>query len=502
VLSDNYGPDFGQAFDAVQGGQRPEMQPPLQNAAQAATSGPQLSPMAQTDITESNVFPAASQGTNPNINRYSGRLVSAETFEGDDGSILYRDPQTGKVKPTDSRTQVALRDPADGVVKIFTRSDETNEGKLVGAARVLAPGLAAGAVTARPGFAAAAAKALTPRASEIQSTSKPFYRAFSQEAGKINVPPDAASGIADRLRSALDRANLIPELAQPVYSAVKILDKGEPLTLDALQNIKRVIGRSFNSPDKNVRDAAAVASAELSKVIAEAAPNAARNLKTADAIHSTARSVQELQRKKAVAGLRAGRAGYGGNAVNSMRQVLSPIVQRAIEGKNTAFKPDEIQAMRDIVEGTTATNTLRGIGILSPSKGSGAMLNGVLGGGAAGVIAAGPVGLAGSVVLPALGAVANKLATVLTSKQIDRLTELVAKRSPAYKQGVTKAIQRYEKSQIGFVNDPSPNRLGAYISASRALSAGLTRDGIKVTSGDLLRVLPGSVQANAEDEQD
>jgi hypothetical protein len=38
-------------------------------------------------------------------------------------------------------------------------------------------------------------------------------------------------------------------LAKPVLG-VGILDRGEPLTLDALQNVKRVVGLWFSSADK------------------------------------------------------------------------------------------------------------------------------------------------------------------------------------------------------------------------------------------------------------
>jgi hypothetical protein len=43
--------------------------------------------------------------------------------------------------------------------------------------------------------------------------------------------------------------------------------------------------------------------------------------------------VQNLQRKSDVADLRASRAGYDSNAVNTMRQVLSPNLQKAVEGR-------------------------------------------------------------------------------------------------------------------------------------------------------------------------
>ncbi len=475
----------------------------LPRAAADLTRGEPTSPAASMAIDAENQLSAASQGTTPHIDNYNGRLLSTETFEDDAGNILFRDPQTGKVNQTDKSKHVAIRDPNDNTVKVFSRDASTNENPAVGVARVLAPGLAAGAPTARA--AIAAAPQIGTKASEIFSSAKPFYKDFTKEASGIEVPAQTATDLAGRIRGALDKANFIEELAPSVYKAVAILDKpavekkatdaalasgqevqaAAPFTLDGLQNIKRVVGRSFSSPDKNVRDAAAVASKEITKIISEVSPSAGKNLQTADAIHSTARSLQDLQRKGAVADLRAGRAGYGGNAVNSMRQVLSPIVQRAVEGKMTGFKPDEIAAMREIVEGTTTTNALRHVGAYAPSKG----------------IVSSTLGVASGGVTAIIGSIANKLATVMTGNQIERLKELVAKRSPAYAQAVARSVERFEKAQMELANQPSPNKFAAYISASRALSAGLTKDGIEVTSGQLLRQLAGQPPAQAESNQ-
>lgn len=332
---------------------------------------------------------------------------------------------------------------------------------------------------------------IEPKASEMFAASKPYYREWTSGASKIEVPDETAAGIADRLRGALDSKNLTPDLAGQVYKSIEILDRGK-MTLDGLQNVKRVIGRSFNSPDKNIRDAASIASGELSKVIREISPQAAESLATADAIHSTATAMQNLQRKADVADLRAGRAGYGGNAVNSMRQVLSPIVQRATEGKTTGFKPNEIQAMRDIVEGTPITNSLRTAGQLSPSKG---IMQTALAGGA--YMATGP----GGFVIPAIGAASNKLATFLTGKQIEQLSKMVAKRSPAYADAVAKATEKYIAEQAKFASNPTPALFASYLSASRALSSGLNRDGISITSGDLIKAIQGPMYGRADGEQ-
>jgi muramidase (phage lysozyme) len=482
---------FGQMQPPGAGGQA--LQSGLERRSLDMTRGPARSPAAQMAGDMANLVPTASQGTTPHIDRYGGQLVSTEAFEDDAGNVLYRDPQTGEVKPTNKDTQVAIRDPSDGVVKVFNRTEATNEGPLTGISRVLAPGLAAGAVTARPALTTAAEK-IVPKASDVFSTAKPHYREFTRQASKIEVPAETASGMGNQLRRGLDKIGLDVDMAgAPARSAIgKLENPTEPMTLDYLQRVKRVAGRGFNSPDKDVRDGAAVITGEISKIISQVSPKAGESLKTADDIHSTARSMRDLQRKSDVAGLRAGRAGYGGNAVNSMRQVLSPIVQRAIEGKTTGFKPNEIAAMREIVEGTGTTNTLRAVGQLSPSKG---IIQTVGAGGA--MYAAGPAALA----IPAIGAVSNKLATILTGKQIERLTELTAKRSPAYAQAVAKAAERFERAQEALLAAPSPKHFAEYVAGSRALSAGLQRDGIQITSGELLKSIQGPMKGAAEGEE-
>jgi hypothetical protein len=467
-----------------------ELESGLRRLAMERTRGPATPPMLNAAIDVMNQRSGAMQGATPNIEAQYPNLLSTEVYQNDAGDIQYKDPATGQIVTTDQSKHVTFRDPADNTLKVFARTPETNEGPVVGAARTLAHGVMAGAPTARA--AVGAAKSIQPAASDILATAKPYYRAFKEGASKIDLPGESGKVIAEHLRTSLGNANLIPELAQPVYSAIGILEKEGPLTLDALQNIKRVVGRSFSSPDKNVRDAAAVASKEINNIISVVSAEAGKNLKTADQIHSTARSVQDLQRKEAVADLRAGRAGYGGNAVNTMRQVLSPIVQKATEGRVTGFQPAEIAAMREIVEGTTATNALRLAGQASPTKGVFQT-----GGAVAGTAALGPAALA----IPAVGMASNKLATILTGRQIEHLKELVAKRSPAYAAAVEKAVDRYERAQRAFSVDPSPNRFASYLQSSRALAAGLTRDGVQVSSGDLLRAIQGPMRGAAEDEQ-
>lgn len=134
-----------------------ELKQGLEQRAAAMTMGQMRNPISQQAGAFENIGPAATQGTNPNIERYNGQLISNEAFESETGEILYRDPSDGKVKPTNTATQVAIRDPRDGVVKIFSRTPETDESGAVGLSRLLVSGMVSGSPTARPGMAAVSA---------------------------------------------------------------------------------------------------------------------------------------------------------------------------------------------------------------------------------------------------------------------------------------------------------------------------------------------------------
>jgi hypothetical protein len=481
---------FLNRFGAAPAGQRAEMAPALNERAAEMMRGPATSPGQNLDIAQTNYLAAATQGTSPNVSDYGGKLISKETFQSDSGEILYRDPADGQVKTTDSKTQVAIRDPADNTVKIFQRSDDTNESGATGAARVLAPGLAAGAPGARA-VATSPAKSQV-RASDIFKTAKAPYREFDALA-----PQSAQAGTKDtveRIAAALESGKQPTTFPGPKYiqDTVSALQKeGDFVTVDKLRDLKERLGGSFKSMDNRERAAAAIASREISKIISEAAPEAAAALQKGDNIFSTAKDFQQLQRARSLADLRTGRTGYGGNAVNNMRQEIGKIVDKIEKGGFTTLKPDEVAAMREIDQGNRLTNSLRLVGQFSPTKG-------IMSGGVVPVTAG--IGTGG--VTAAVGALANKAATVLTGRQIDQLMEKVAKRSPEYQKAVSASIDRWHRAQADAVANPSPAKIAYFIAASRQLSNGLSRDGIKITSGDLIKLLEGPVKSAADgDEQ-
>jgi hypothetical protein len=497
---------FSQRFEEFQAPQNAgAIQSYLRDTGMAKTRGPAVDPGVTASVEFQNQGIAAGQRTTPNIRAQMANLISDHVFEDELGNAVYRDPATGNLVEAQSNQHVVMRDPADNRLKVFGRTASTDEGALSAGGRLMGTGFAAGAVTRRPAIPTPSTQQV--RASDILQTARPYYNAYdAQGATQVANPTQ----VAPRIQGAMDNANVPEHLAEEVYKSVnKSLGRSQPsvsradqlqaemnwqtitppppqpVTLSEMRSAKELVGKSSRSADSRVRQGSAVANREIGDIIRETSPEAAQNLQTADQIFATSKSMRELQNKEAIAGLRTGRAGYGGNAVNSMRQVLSPIVEKAIKGETTGFRPNEIEAMRQIVEGTTGANLLRGIGQMSPSKGiiqTGLTLS--------------TLGVSGVV-----GAIANKLANVVTAKQIDRLKELVAKRSPAYEAALKKSLDRYENAQMKLVNEPSNGSVAAFIAASRNLSNGLTRDGISVSSADLIRAIQGPMKGPASDEQ-
>jgi hypothetical protein len=122
--------------------------------------GKPTSPVQQMLGGMENLLPAAEQGTNPNPEAYKGSQYLGPATIGEGDEVFYKDAN-GVPQPTDKSKHVVIRDPRDNQVKVFARSDDTSEGGLVGASRVLAPGLATGPLARTPGAVRGAVEAVT-----------------------------------------------------------------------------------------------------------------------------------------------------------------------------------------------------------------------------------------------------------------------------------------------------------------------------------------------------
>ncbi len=131
------------------------------------TQQPATSASERLLIDFNNSQAAAGQRTTPNTAAQSKNLVSDRVQEGDDGNAYFIDPESGKLVQADRAKHVVLTDPSDNKLKVFARTEDTNEGVIASAGRMLSSGMATGTPTRLPSGAAAvasaapAAKALT-----------------------------------------------------------------------------------------------------------------------------------------------------------------------------------------------------------------------------------------------------------------------------------------------------------------------------------------------------
>lgn len=129
---------------------------------QDATRAPAADPLVRQSVEMQNQQIAGWQGTTPIMDLQMQNLITDQVFENDAGLAVFRDPATGQLVEADKARHVVLRDPQDNRLKVFARSEATNENPAVSGSRILAQGVAAGAPTARVGAAVPAARAPAP----------------------------------------------------------------------------------------------------------------------------------------------------------------------------------------------------------------------------------------------------------------------------------------------------------------------------------------------------
>lgn len=210
---------------------------------------------------------AAGQRTTPNINAQMKNFISEDVHENDAGEILYRDPKSGKLVPTDQNKQVALRDPADGKIKIFSRTADTNEGVLSATGRLVGTGMATGAPAARAS-APELIQAATRVAPEGTAVTQAATRLSEVTGAPVNVPLAISSDstavqrvgqgiknipvVGDQIPQATGR--LVEDLGGSVQSVANQFGAGSGPNV--ANRIGRVIGDAAEAETAAARNAA------------------------------------------------------------------------------------------------------------------------------------------------------------------------------------------------------------------------------------------------------
>lgn len=248
---------------------------------------------------------AAGQRTTPNISAQQPNLLSTDVQEGDDGNAYFVDPQNGSLHQVDTAKHVVLRDPADGRLKVYGRTDNTNEGMLSSAGRLLGTGLAAGAPVSRAvAPAAQVAQEIRPGQQVVAAANR-----LSQTGGPVQVPRAVATDNMATQQVAAAASN-VPVAGTPLVKAAEN-------TISQLGTKADEVAKGFGGAASPQEAGDTARSAIKNWITGESANNATKlynrvdtlvdqNVKTP--LAATQKAVAEIAAKRSSAALSSGKA--------------------------------------------------------------------------------------------------------------------------------------------------------------------------------------------------
>ena len=266
---------------------------------------------------------------------------------------------------------------------------------------------------ADPKLSADVAKAITQAAPDIQTIKKATTEAYKalDETG-IKIRSQAFDSFADKLAQKLKKEGLDKDLTPKSNAALnRILDsKGTakaPSELETLRKIASSAAKSIEKPDarlgnmivKEIDDSLDKISNQIGGEFKNARALAQRGFKSqtiTDMIENASHTASGLE--------------------NGLRIEARKILKNP--KKRKGFTKDELAALKEIEQGTTASNTAKFLGKFGISEGQATSMMGAsigIGGGGALGSFFGPAGAAvGAVAVPAIGQIAKNTAQKLT----------------------------------------------------------------------------------------
>lgn len=247
-------------------------------------------------------------------------------------------------------------------------------------ARIVGAFAAPASLSAVSGIKNKTVQAFTKKAVEMPSldtarnAKNAAYKSFEAAGGKIDVDMDALNRFVGRSIAEADDDLFIAYAANTdegkyVDDAIKVLSKhtGKVFNIAQIDKLRAGLGRIYKNSGydpkvKFIRD-------KLDEVI-DAAPttadgNASDLLKAARASNRKYKKIELFEELIDKAELGAAGTGSGGNVTNKYRQAVTKILTN--RNNIAKFDSDELQVMRNFVEGSLSENTLRLIGKLSPT---------------------------------------------------------------------------------------------------------------------------------------
>lgn len=302
-----------------------------------------------------------------------------------------------------------------------------------------------------------------PTAAALKDTSRAQYKAAKDTGAEY--PGSSMGELSTNVERSLQEDGILGELAPQTFSILKKLSSPPEdstisiLSLDAARKaLNRVAGNYANPTEQEAArrvierlddfiqrggESAPMAGAAPApgagaaylpgpRGATEATPEAraAELIKNARGNAAANFRSDRLTGVEDAAELRSSAANSGRNLGNTLRQRLASLLLDP--RKSRGFSKDEVDAIRQVVEGTPASNVTRYAGnLLGGGGGIGQAGIGVLGATAGGAMG-GPVGAGLGAALPLVGATSRAVSNALTARQVRLLDELIRKRSPLF----------------------------------------------------------------------
>jgi hypothetical protein len=380
------------------------------------------------------------------------------------------------------------------------------------AAQLATPGIG---LTSLPGRAAAAAgKAAAPTTQQLLDAFGAAKRSPVVEA--VQIRPEAAGKISDVIQAELSgqkfsesrapqtfgllneiKANMAqaPKFQMQGLTSAGPIAPGAPppaVTMANIDDIRYQLGliAKGNSPDAA---AAQIAKKRLDSWVDSGIPKtdvlagdpaaAQQVMQAARADYTAGKLSEALDKRIAKAEDLAGGEHSGLNLGNKLRQKVGQFLDSP---DSRALSDAERETMKQFVQGSTAQNVLRYVGnFLGGGGGLGSAFMAVSTGGMSA-----PVGLG-----------LRMLSNSLTSRQADRLSELLRSRSPLGQQ-MQASMDSWSKYAQAAQTAPSTPRILAMLTIqSRNLANNLRDAGIMVTPDNIMRSLTGPIPGAAQEQQ-
>lgn len=286
-----------------------------------------------------------------------------------------------------------------------------------------------------------AARAVAPSQDDLGRIAKQKYDEASQ-AG-VWFKPQAYSDLVDDIKTSLSNSGVDETLHPKVLATVKRLEQevgpNNGVTLEKLDLLRRVASSAAKSKEPDEGRLASMVINKIDDFVDGANPNTvlfgngeagAKALQDARGAYAAKARSSRILDAISNAEIGTGATGSGSNIDNKLRQAAASI----LKNKNSVrgFSPQEIDALKQVAEGSLTRNVLRLGGKAAPTG----IVSGALSGGA-GFGMGGPVGAAA---LMGGGYVSKKLADAGTKKAMESAAALARARAvPSATQKIAKA---------------------------------------------------------------